>query len=113
MIQRTIEELERDDREKLVVDLRSREEYEKETYPGAVNIYWKEFEEHIAELPKDKPVYLICHTGQTSNDLAIKYADQGYEMYSIENGYHSYLRQKLEHLMDEETVVTDKDEDKE
>ena len=110
MIQRTIEELERDGREKLVVDLRSGEEYEKETYPGAVNIFWEEFEEHIGEIPKDKPVYLICHTGQTSNDLAIKYSDQGYEIYSIENGYHSYLRLKLKRLMgEEEKVITYKD----
>ncbi|MCM1158141.1 MAG: rhodanese-like domain-containing protein [Bacteroidales bacterium] len=111
MVQKTIEELELDSREKLVVDLRSEEEYKKETYPGAVNIFWEEFEEHIEELPKDKPIYLFCYTGQTSNDLAIKYKDMGYEIYSIENGYHAYLRLKLERMMneEEEKPITAKD----
>lgn len=110
MIQRTIEELELDSREKVIIDIRSREDYEKETYPGAINIFWEEFDGHIDEVPKDKPVYLICYTGQTSNDLAIKYSEQGYEIYSIENGYHSYLRSKLEGLMSgEEEPLTCKD----
>lgn len=102
MVQKTIEELKLDSRDKMIIDIRSGEDYEKDTYPKAVNIFWEEFEEHISELPKDKPIYLLCYTGQTSNDLAIKYSDKGYEIYSIENGYQSYLRLKLEPLVDEE-----------
>ncbi|MCM1500717.1 MAG: rhodanese-like domain-containing protein [Clostridium sp.] len=102
MVQKSIEELKLDSRDKMIIDVRSGEDYEKETYPGAINIFWEEFDEHVADLPKDKPIYLLCYTGQTSNDLAIKYADKGYEVYSIENGYQSYLRLKLESLMDEE-----------
>ena len=43
---RTIEELEQDTREKQVIDIRDKADFEKETYPGAVNIYWEELEEH-------------------------------------------------------------------
>ncbi|MGN0155359.1 MAG: ATP-binding protein [Lachnospiraceae bacterium] len=111
MIQRTIEQLEEDNREKLVIDIRSREEYEKETYPGAVNIFWEEFEQHRDEVPKDRPVYLLCYTGQKSDEIAENLSEEGYEIYSIENGFHSYLRLKLKKLMsqEEELQTTYKD----
>ena len=101
MFRRTIEELEQDAREKLVIDMRSAAEYEKETYPGAVNIDKDDFEQHIAELPKDKPIYLICYTGQKSDEIAETLSDQGYEIYSIDGGYRSWLRIKLARLMEQ------------
>ncbi|MDD6072478.1 MAG: ATP-binding protein [Clostridiales bacterium] len=102
MIRKTIEQLGEDNRDKLVIDIRSKEEYEKETYPEAVHIFWEEFDRHIDEIPKDKPVYLICYTGQKSDEIAERLSDKGYEIYSIENGYHSYLRLKLRQLMEQE-----------
>ena len=101
MFIRTIEELELDAREKLVIDMRSAAEYEKETYPGAVNIDKDNFEEHIGELPKDQPVYLLCYTGQKSDEIAETLSEQGYEIYSIEGGYRSWLRVKLARLMEQ------------
>ena len=53
---RTIEELEKDTREKQVIDIRDKADFEKETYPGAVNIYWEELEEHMDEIRRDCPV---------------------------------------------------------
>ena len=47
---RTIEELEQDTREKQVIDIRDKADFEKETYPDAINIYWEELEEHINEI---------------------------------------------------------------
>lgn len=99
---RTIEELEADQRDKLVIDLRSSEDYDKETYPQAVNIYWEEFTEHFSEVPKEKPVYLICYTGQKSEEIALSLTLRGYEAYSIEEGYRAYLRVKLKKLMAKE-----------
>lgn len=101
MFRKTIEELEQDAREKLVIDMRSAAEYAKETYPGAVNIDKDIFEEHIEELPKDRPIYLICYTGQKSDDFAETLSEQGYEIYSIEDGYRSWLRVKLARLMEQ------------
>ena len=112
MIRKSIEQLIEDNRDKIVVDIRSKEEYEKESYPGAVNIFWEQFDNHINEIPKEKPVYLICYTGQKSDEIAERLSEEGYEIYSIENGYHSYLRLKLKQLMEqgeEEQSVTCKD----
>lgn len=100
MIQRTIEELQNDNREKLVIDLRKEADFRKETYPGAKHIYWEEFEEHLPELSRELPVYLICYTGDTSNEIARDLTEQGYEAYSIEGGYRAYLRCKLMEVME-------------
>lgn len=96
---RTIEELQEDTREKQIIDIRDRADFDKETYPGAVNIYWEEFEEHMDEIRKDCPVYLICYTGQKSDEIAEELTEQGYEIYSIKNGYRAWLRIKLSKLM--------------
>ena len=101
MFRKKIEEIEQDKRDKQIIDLRSPEEYEKETYPGAVNLFWEELEEHKEEIAKDKPVYLICYTGQKSDEVAENLVEQGYEAYSIQNGFHSYLRLKLQRMMEQ------------
>ena len=96
---RTIEELQEDTREKQIIDIRDRADFDKETYPGAINIYWEGFEEHMDEIRKDCPVYLICYTGQKSDEIAEELTEQGYEIYSIKNGYRAWLRIKLSKLM--------------
>lgn len=99
MYRKTIDELQKDARDKQVIDLRSKEDFEKETYPGALNIYWEELGERIDEVSKDIPVYLICYTGQKSDEIAQNLQEQGYEAYSVEGGYRAYLRKKLADFM--------------
>ena len=70
MYHRTIEELQKDEREKVIIDIRREADFLRETYPGANHIYWEEFEAHRDEVPKDRPVYLICYTGERSDELA-------------------------------------------
>ncbi|MBO5056967.1 MAG: ATPase [Lachnospiraceae bacterium] len=112
MDRKTVEDLEKDGRDKLVIDLRSSEDFEKETYPGSVNIYWEDFEENMGRVPKDRPVYLICYTGQRSDEIAGELLKDGYEAYSIEGGYRDYLRLKLKRFMEtaeeKEEILTDK-----
>lgn len=99
MYRKTIDELQKDARDKQVIDFRSEEDFEKETYPGALNIYWEELGERIDEVSKDIPVYLICYTGQKSDEIAQNLQEQGYEAYSVEGGYRAYLRKKLADFM--------------
>lgn len=85
----------KDTREKCIIDLRKAEDFERGSCEGAVNIYWEGFEERIPTLEKDKPVYLICYTGETSDEYAALLEKLGYEAYSIREGYRGYLRWKL------------------
>lgn len=32
-------------------------------------------------MPKDRPVYLICYTGERSDELARELLEEGYEVY--------------------------------
>lgn len=108
MYVKTIKQLENDSRDKLVIDIRKKEDFDKETYPNAINIYFEDFKEKEDMLPKDKPIYLLCYSGEKSDELASEYEDKGYEIYSIEQGYRAYLRQKLEGLLSNEEKKEDR-----
>lgn len=101
MYQRTIEELQKDEREKVIIDIRREADFLRETYPGAKHIYWEEFEAHRDEVPKDRPVYLICYTGERSDELARELLEEGYDVYSVQGGYRAYLRMKLLESMEQ------------
>ncbi len=101
MFEKTIEELLEETRESVVVDLRKEADFRKETYPGAKHIWWEALIDHQSEFPKDKPIYLMCYTGDVSGDLAQELQELGYEAYSLDGGYRSYLRYQLLHSMEE------------
>ncbi len=99
---RSIEEMMADDRDRQIIDVRSLEEFEEETLKGAVHIPWQEFEEHTADLAKDKPIYLLCYSGEHSEDIAQEYTEKGYEIYSILHGYQAMVRYQLQQFMAKE-----------
>ena len=71
MFRKTMEEYEADTRKKLVIDIREKEAFDKETMPGALHMDSETLKQQIKELTKDQtPVYLLCHTGQQSDALA-------------------------------------------
>mgnify|MGYP004695048401 FL=1 len=108
MERKTIQALIEDVGEKLVIDIRSEEDYKRETYPGAIHIFHEDFMDELDRVPKDRPVDLICYTGQKSDDIAEELSGQGYEIYSIDGGFHSYLRYKLQKLMEKEEDKLDR-----
>ena len=108
MERKTIQALIEDAGEKLVIDIRSEEDYKRETYPGAIHIFHENFMDELDRVQKDRPVYLICYTGQKSDDIAEELSGQGYEIYSIDGGFHSYLRYKLQKLMEKEEDKLDR-----
>lgn len=98
MFRRNLEDVLRDTAPKMLIDLRRKEDYRKETIPGAVNIFHGDFQRYVHRLPKDKRVYLFCYTGETSDEIAEELSKKGYDTFSIEGGYHSYLRYKLKQM---------------
>ena len=53
-------------KEAIIIDVRTPGEYRDEHIPGVVNIPLDELEKRIGEIPKDKKVVLICRTGSRS-----------------------------------------------
>ena len=63
----TIEELMKLQPETItVLDVRPADEYRRGTFDGALSMPMKEIPGRKEEIPKDKPVYLLCHTGERS-----------------------------------------------
>lgn len=100
----TIEEMETIDYTKCcVVDLRPEEQYRRGTFPGAVNIPMEQFEERKTEIPKEKTVYLLCHTGERSQIYTEELEKEGYDVVNVNGGYRAYLKLSLARYMEKES----------
>lgn len=86
-----------------IVDLRPEEQYQRGTFPGAVNIPMEQFEERKAEIPNDKTVYLLCHTGERSQTYTEELEKAGYDAVNVSGGYRAYLKLSLSRYMEEES----------
>lgn len=109
LMMKTIIDYQNDEREKVLLDVRDKQEFEKETYPGARNWYWEELIKVLEETPdeftqqfdKSIPIYLLCYTGLHSDDLADILEKMGYEVYSLYGGWGAYMKWKFENYVKE------------
>ena len=120
IIMRTVQQLYDDKRDKVIIDMRDKEEYDKETMESAVWYFWEDMmkdlkadniggrEKFINTYSKDVPIYLLCYSGQKSEELEDTLEDMGYEAYSIDGGFVAYLKWKFTKYIEE-----DKDESSE
>ena len=105
----TIEELLQLDQNTItVLDVRPADAYTRGSVPGAVSIPLAEVEERMEELPKEKPVYVLCHTGEWSVDAVYELEAAGYDAANIEGGYRSFLRKKLSEFVQDENTTREK-----
>lgn len=93
----------------LIVDIRERREYENGHIKGTVNIPLSELRERYKEIPKDKPVYLHCRTGQRSYNAAVALKNLGFDNVTNITGsflglsYYEYFNDKV---LNREPIVT-------
>ncbi|CDD56169.1 MULTISPECIES: ATP-binding protein [Clostridium] len=96
----TIEELEAlKDAEKTIVDIRPQDQYMRGTFPGAVSLpasrLEEQYEEETAKLDKMHPVYVMCHTGEKSQEWVRRLTGDGFDAVNVEGGYRAWLRLSL------------------
>lgn len=96
----TIEELEAlKDVEKTIVDIRPQDQYMRGTFPGAVSLpasrLEEQYEEETARLDKMHPVYVMCHTGEKSQEWVRRLTGDGFDAVNVEGGYRAWLRLSL------------------
>jgi len=65
------------------LDVRTAEEYKDGHIPGAINISVQTLADHLAELPKDKRLYVYCRSGNRSTIASKLLADAGFK--NVEN----------------------------
>ncbi len=105
----TIEELEQlGPSGQVIVDIRSRADYQRGTLPGAVNIPIAEFAGGKWALDKTKPVHILCYTGERSVEAAELLEEAGYDAVNITGGYRAFLRMQLTRFVQEESELKQK-----
>lgn len=105
----TIEELKKLDlNTATIVDIRPVEDYERGTFPGAISIPMAELPKRMAEIPKEKPVYIMCHTGGQWEGSVSCLKEAGYEVSHVEGGYRLYLRMELDAFVQDTNAVREK-----
>ena len=126
MLKKTLEEMESDSREKIIIDVRDPEEYSVESYPDSQNIYIEEIslddfgtdsavvEDYCHKLidginDTQKPIYLICYSGLKSDIIADKMQSLGYECYSLAEGYRCIMRRNVQNYLKKSEEVTESD----
>lgn len=107
---RTVQQYYDDNRDKILFDVRALEEYEKETIEASIYYYWEDMikvlednkEEFEAKYSKDTPIYILCYTGQKSEEIEDILDEMGYEAYSLDGGFVAYLRWKFNKYLEQD-----------
>ncbi len=82
-----------------LLDVRTATEVQRGKIDGFINIPLDSLREHISEIPKDKPVYVHCHSGLRSYIACRILAGNGYECFNLAGGWRLY-----ESAINEKTV---------
>ncbi len=99
MINVTVEEMLNAPGRKKIIDIRPGHEFNKDHIPESENIEAGLLREDASFLPKDLPIYIICHTGEMSAEVGEELSEEGYDIHNVIGGYRSYLKYKLTRLM--------------
>lgn len=77
-----------------ILDVRDEAEIIVHPVPGTLNIPFstllKNLSSHIAQIPKEKPVVVICRTGDTSGQIAELLLEHGYDACNLSGGTKSF-----------------------
>jgi len=75
----------------ILLDVRTKKEFEKGTLKGAVNIPLDSLRDRLDELDRDKPVYVFCRIGQRGYIASRILMQKGFrEVYNLSGGYRLY-----------------------
>jgi rhodanese-related sulfurtransferase len=83
-----------------IIDVREKGEYARGHIKNAINIPLSELRSRVSEIPKDRPVYLHCRTGQRSYNAVLALQNMGYDnLYNITGSflglsYYEYFNDK-------------------
>lgn len=72
----------------MIIDVRESYEYQAGHIKGSIHIPLSELRQRISEIPKDKPVYLHCRTGQRSYNAVMALQNLGFDnVYNITGSF--------------------------
>jgi rhodanese-related sulfurtransferase len=74
----------------LLVDVREPEEFAAGHIPGAVNVPLSQMRQRIAELPRDREIWVSCGVGQRAYYATRFLAQNGFRPLNLSGGYTTY-----------------------
>jgi rhodanese-related sulfurtransferase len=93
----TATDLEKEYNEKpIIIDIRKKSEFDSEHVVDAINIPLNEINQHLSEIPKEKPFILHCAGGYRSMIAASILKSRGYNNFKdVEGGMTTILETKI------------------
>lgn len=79
-----------------VVDVREADEYVEGHVPGATFAPMSRIAQHLADIPRDRDVYVICRSGGRSLAMADLMTAQGIRAISVDDGTLGWVNRGLE-----------------
>ena len=73
-----------------VLDVRTPKEFSQSHLEGVLHIPVDDLRARMAEVPRGKPVYVMCHSGLRSYIACMILSQEGYECYNLAGGYRFY-----------------------
>ena len=77
----------------LLIDMRDKEQAQKNPMDGSIQLSQEEIEQ--TEFDKTKPIVVVCAQGQLSIPVVAYLREKGYEAYSLQGGYISFVMEQL------------------
>lgn len=75
-----------------VVDVREPSEYREGHVPGAVNIPMGRLTARLDELDRDRPVYVVCASGNRSGAMTDVLTAAGFDASNVAGGTNAWVR---------------------
>lgn len=70
----------------ILLDVRNSNEYSSEHIDGALNIPFAKLPKKLSDLPKHKPIVVVCRTGPRGREAAHLLQNQGYDVANLVGG---------------------------
>jgi rhodanese-related sulfurtransferase len=83
----------------LLLDVREHAELELASIAGALHIPMREVPARLAELPRDKPIVVICHSGRRSHSVAeFLLGNEFTDVFNLRGGIDAWSTQLDSHV---------------
>jgi rhodanese-related sulfurtransferase len=80
----------------LIVDVREPDEFARERVEGAALVPISQFVARHSELPKDRPLYLLCHSGSRSQSATMYLLQAGWaDVKNVTGGISAWMQAGL------------------
>ncbi|HVM45530.1 MAG TPA: rhodanese-like domain-containing protein [Candidatus Thermoplasmatota archaeon] len=76
--------------EAVLLDVREPSELARASIDGALHVPMRQVPARVGELPKDKPILVICHHGGRSQAVADWLAPHGFDVHNVAGGIDAW-----------------------